>query len=194
MYDFSRVYARVEGKLTPENWLAALRAGRSFITNGPMLELHVNGSEPGDTIELPKPSELRVEAVARGRIDFGRLEMVQNGRVVESATARSAGGHFEAAIDVRHAVSEPGWLAARITASAKNEYAQPLFAHTSPVYLTVAGRTITREGDLRFLLSQVESARSAVVENAKFDTSQQQNNVLNLYDQAIADLQARLSN
>ena len=192
MYDFSRCYARVEGKLTPESWLAALKSGRTFITNGPLLELRVNDSEPGSTIDLDKPAELRVQATARGRLDFGRLELIQKGRVVESAPARADNGHFEAKLDVSVTTSEPGWLAARTTTTAKNEYAQLLFAHTSAVYVTVAGHTISREEDVRFLLGQVESARSAIVAKAQFDTDQQRDSVLKLYDQAAADLRTRL--
>jgi hypothetical protein len=59
MYDFSRCYARVEGELTPETWLAALRAGRTFITNGPLLEFRVNDSGLGDTIALDQPASSR---------------------------------------------------------------------------------------------------------------------------------------
>jgi hypothetical protein len=193
MYDFSRVYVRVEGELTPESWLAALRAGRTFISNGPLLELRVNGSEPGGTIELAKPAELRIEATARGRLDFGRLELVQNGRVVESAPARAADGHFEAKLEIRDTASEPGWLATRTTTTAKNEYGPPLFAHTSAVYVTVAGRTICREDDVRYLLSQVESARSAIAANARFDSDQQRRSALDLYDQSVIALRAKLS-
>lgn len=193
MYDFSRCYARVEGDLTPETWLAALRAGRTFITNGPLLELRVNGSEAGSTIDLSKPAELRIEATARGRLDFGHLELVQNGRAVESTPARVVDGHFEAKLEVSATASEPGWLATRTTTTAKNEYGQPIFAHTSAVYVTVAGRTICREGDVRFLLSQVESARSAIAAKAQFDTDQQRRSVLELYEQSAVALRAKLS-
>ncbi len=37
----NRVYARVpEGEWTPATWMAALKAGRSFATNGPLLGIH----------------------------------------------------------------------------------------------------------------------------------------------------------
>ncbi len=194
MYDFSRCYARVDGELSPESWLAALRAGRTFITNGPLLKLSVNGSEPGATIELAKPSELRVEVTARGRLDFGQLELIKNGRVIESATAQTSAFGFSFNLNVRVNAEEPCWLAARTTTTAKNEYGQPLFAHTSAIYITVAGRTISRDEDVRFLLSQLESARSTIAAKARFDTDRQRDSVLQLYDQSAATLRSKLGN
>ncbi len=190
MYDFARCYAHVADELTPETWLAVLRSGRTFITNGPLLEFRVNDSEPGDTIALDHPADMVINASAKGRLDFGRIELIQNGRVVETAPTRSVDGHYESRLRVKLHVSEPGWLAARVTSLAKTEYGHPLFAHTSAVYTPVGGRRIQLEGNVRFLLSQLESAHSAIAAKARFDTDKQREEVLGLYDRAINELQA----
>jgi TolB protein len=45
----NRVYARVpEGPLSEPAWLDALKAGRSFATNGPLLGLELGGAKIGD--------------------------------------------------------------------------------------------------------------------------------------------------
>jgi hypothetical protein len=193
MYDFSRCYAHVDGELTPESWLAALKAGRTFITNGPLLEFRVNDARPGDTVALEQPAAVQIDATAVGRLDFGRLELIQNGRVVETAPTRPVDGHFEAQLRLRRPMSEPGWLAVRVNSTAKNEYGQPLFAHSSAVYTTLGGRRIQLIDDVRFLLSQLESARSAIAANARFDTDAQRDAVLGLYDRAMEDLRGRLA-
>ena len=46
IYDFSRVYVRVQGEPTVKNWLESLAAGRTFITNGPLLNLSADGRGP----------------------------------------------------------------------------------------------------------------------------------------------------
>ena len=38
-----RTYARVKGRFDYEKWLASLKAGRTFVTTGPMLDMTVNG-------------------------------------------------------------------------------------------------------------------------------------------------------
>jgi hypothetical protein len=192
MYDFARAYARVDGELTPESWLKALKAGRTFITNGPLLELRVGTAEPGATIALGGPDQFAVRVSARGRLDFGWLELVQNGRVVESAPARAEGGHFEAALGSELRVTEPCWLAARVATTNKTEYGYPIFAHTSPVYVTMGDRLVEVAEDMRFLLGELEAARSAVAAKARFDTDAHREQVLGIYDAAIERMNSRL--
>ena len=49
----NRVYARVpDGEVTPEKWLAALKAGRSFATNGPLLGFTLGGAQIGDELQF----------------------------------------------------------------------------------------------------------------------------------------------
>ncbi|MBI3469700.1 MAG: CehA/McbA family metallohydrolase, partial [Planctomycetes bacterium] len=194
IYDFARAYAHVEGELTPESWLAALRAGRTFISNGPLLEFRVNASEPGDTVGLEQAGELSIIASARGRLAFGQLELIRNGRVVETAGAQVRDGHYEATLNLKLPVSESCWLAARITTTGKNEYGQPLFAHTSPVYVTLNGRAVRLDRDIQFLLGELESARSTIAAKSHFDNDAQRDQVLGNYDRAIAELKSRRGN
>ncbi len=208
MYDFSRVYALVRDEPTPENWLAALRAGRSFITNGPLLTLEVRrvkradgegrdagapAAGPGDSIALAGRDELQIVARARGRLDFGQLEIVENGAVVESAAARAADGYYEVALDIRRPNTEPCWLAARVNTTAKNEYRQAIFGHTSPVYVSVAGRGVRQPDALRSLLEEVRSSRGVIADKARFDNDAERDAVLGGYDRAIEELQTRLA-
>ncbi|MDP7010056.1 MAG: CehA/McbA family metallohydrolase [Verrucomicrobiota bacterium] len=58
MYDFSRVYVRMDGKLTPGRWLTALCGGRSYITNGPLLELRCGQNDIEDVIAIDGSREL----------------------------------------------------------------------------------------------------------------------------------------
>ena len=81
-----RTYARLAPDEPPsfDAWAAAVRAGRTFATSGPVLELAVDGHEPGDTVAL-SPGGGRLEIRARARAAqpvIGSLEVVMNGRVV----------------------------------------------------------------------------------------------------------------
>lgn len=188
MDDFARVYADVRGELSPESWLAALRSGRSFITNGPLLELRVNDAGPGETLDLQQPETVMVTAGARGRLNFERLEIVQNGNVIASVPATDRDGHFSASLNQPVPVQEPGWLAARITTTQRNEYGRPLFGHTSATYVTMRGQSIRRPADVAWLRGEVETAREAIAGNAQFASTDQRSKVLSLYDTALREL------
>jgi len=44
---FGRVYVHCPKGFTDEAWVRGLNEGRSFVTTGPMLFVHVNGQPPG---------------------------------------------------------------------------------------------------------------------------------------------------
>ena len=204
MYDLSRVYSRTTGSLTPTAWLDALSEGRSFITNGPLLALTVEGQEIGETLELSAGRQVRVEASARGRIDFGRLEVVRNGEVVGTASTRDLGGSFESRLETLVDFSKPGWLAARTpppppaddeeakAAHPKNEFGRFVFGHTSPVYVTVAGRSAFDGEEAERLLADMYSAKKSIAEQGQFPDSQGKQRVLAVYDDGIKELRRRI--
>jgi hypothetical protein len=47
----NRVYVQTDGSFTYDRWIDGMKAGRTFITNGPSLLLRVNGAEPGVTLD-----------------------------------------------------------------------------------------------------------------------------------------------
>jgi hypothetical protein len=189
MFDLSRAYARVEGKIAIQPWLSALRAGRSFITNGPLLDFSVDGKGSGETIGLASAREVRVQGSARGRLDFGKLELVRNGEVVAQVVARPNGGHFEADISRGVSVSGPAWLALRVSGGGLSEYGRPIFGHTSPVYLTVAGKAVRIEQDVQYLVAEIERATATINQHARFLSDADRQGVLGVYRRAMAALQ-----
>jgi hypothetical protein len=204
MYDFSRVYVQTEGKPTAPLWLEGLAAGRSFITNGPLLSLRVAGKTPGDALRLERPEKIEVVGRASGRIDFERLELVQNGQVVSRAATRAAAGHFESELTFSIDVQQPCWFALRTPSPSvkddpelqqqtpKNEFGQELFAHTSPVYVELAGHAVFDRETARQLLEKMKSNRQQVIKSGRFDDDLAKARVLDVYDEAIALLEKRL--
>jgi hypothetical protein len=132
IYDHNRVFVQVEGAFTYDSWIAGLRAGRTFVSNGPLLELSVNGRGPGAALDASEP--LKVVASAVSRLPFERLEIVQDGQVVaEQAAVQGREARLEREIPIERG----GWIAARVFSSSKTHAATRVFAHTSPVYYRV---------------------------------------------------------
>ena len=55
-------FIQIDGPFTYERWIEGLRAGRTFVTNGPMLEFDAGGKGPGDTIQLLPGETVRARA------------------------------------------------------------------------------------------------------------------------------------
>ncbi len=139
-----RTFARLQPgeELSCKTWIEAVRAGRTFVSNGPLLTLTVAGQGPGTTIALSAETPtVRVRAEAQGTRPLERLEIVFNGAVV--AQAEAAGAPLSTAvIEADLPVSGSGWLVARCGGTRKifeRPGSQRVFAHTSPVYLAVEG-------------------------------------------------------
>ena len=75
------------GESAYESWAAGVRAGQVVVSNGPLLELSVNGASPGATLDA---NVAQGEARAVFHRPISSLEIVANGQVVaaHAGTAR----------------------------------------------------------------------------------------------------------
>ncbi len=109
-----RFYTRVPGPLNYGSWINAVRRGHTFITNGPMIDLYVNGIGMGDELHLSGPGTVDVDGVVRfdpERDDVKTLELVRAGDVVFSTTSRERPGEIR--LHLTLPVRESTWLALR---------------------------------------------------------------------------------
>ena len=185
MYDLARVYTKVEGSLGIKSWLDALVAGRSFISNGPLLHLNVDGKELGGNIELSSGREVSVKASASGRLGFGKLQLIKNGKVVFESEPQPKDGHVEARLDRSIKIDEPSWLALRVSTQANNEFGRQLFAHTSPIYISVGGKAIRQPEEVAYLIKQMEEAKQEIASKALFASPKEREAVLSVYEKGI---------
>ena len=155
-----RTYARLDPDAAPTfaAWSAAVRAGRTFATSGPVLELLVDGHEPGAVLSLPASGgRLAVEVRARAAQPVIRaIELVINGRVVarESVAAESGELHLAA-----HVTIEAGsWIAARALSDRQvySAFRTSMAAHTSPVYVDVLDHPLLVAGDAEAILAVID--------------------------------------
>jgi hypothetical protein len=190
-----RTYARLpEGAaFTYRNWVEAVRAGRTFVTSGPLLSFTANGQGPGATLDLPAQAPIRVEAEARSLIPFGRLEVVANGTVV--ATAPAEGAASDAVLETELTLPEGGWLAARCQGPEPlANYPQGLwgYAHTSPVTVRVGGRPPkTDPTAVAGLISHLERMLAWVEREAHCETDKQREHLAGIFRSARDELARR---
>lgn len=193
MYDFSRVYVPMFDELTSASWLKELRDGRSFITNGPLLELEAERGGLGETLLLPAPNRVTFMGKAMGRVDFGQLEMIYNGQVVDQVAAKKEDGYHHAEKHFRVEINESGWVALRVKPDANvNELGRPLFAHTSPIYIEVGGKPTFRKETAEQLVADMQESVQTIKTLGKFTSDTTRAQLLSVYETEIAKLKARI--
>ena len=152
-----RTYVRVEGPLTIDAWGEGLRAGRSFSTNGPLLELSVDGAGMGEEIRLDGPGTVPVRARAISAVPMERLQILVNGQVREEATGDPradpvAESPFALELTTELALDDSAWVAVRVEGPQSPWTTDiGLFAHSTPVYVLVGGRGIVVEADRAYI-------------------------------------------
>jgi hypothetical protein len=152
----NRVFLDTDGDLSPTAVLAALKAGRTFATNGPLLGLEVGGKHPGDTVSRTEPGQLHYRIALRSFVPVDHLELVQNGKVVKAFRMTGNRRRFDAEGELQAARS--GWVVLR----AWNDGADPLvldiypYATTSPIYLDLPGGAPAAPQDAAYFAAWME--------------------------------------
>ena len=186
----ARTYVKTDGPLNYDSWIEGIRAGRTFVSNYPLLDLTVDGKIAGDTLRLkPGATRLKVKASARSIEPYDTLEILVNGQVV--ASAKPSGPHYDAALDETITVERGGWLAARAHGSKILPYGatwwkMPVFAHTSPIYLDMPGRPAPAAASAEILLDQLGYLERWAAEKASFPAPENRAEALKLIGQARA--------
>jgi hypothetical protein len=171
----SRTYARLgpDDDFGYDAWCAALRAGRSYMSSGPLLSLSADGAGIGDTVRLPDAGgTVAIEATAVSIFPMFRLELVHSGRVIASADRES--GARELRISENVSIDRPGWICARVDGGGpehltrhRDEWGRAIMAHTSPVYVACGAREHPADREaLEEIAVRIDRARSYVENRA----------------------------
>ncbi len=165
-----RLYVQCGSPLTYGGWIDAYRRGRSFATNGPLLTFSVNGHGPGDEITAERgPVVLEVRGTVRSQVPFDTVEVIVNGRVAGTVTGTPPATEQE--IATRVTVRSSAWVALRVRGPghrlAPNDKA--VFAHTSPVYVTIAGAAPVERADARFFVDQIDALIAKLDQRGRFE-------------------------
>ena len=175
-------------------WADAVRAGRTFVTSGPILELAVDGHEPGDVLRLPSAGRLEVGVRARAaQAVMSDLELVVNGRVVAAtgAPVRLDRARPHETIEI----AAGSWIAARSRSrhEIQSAFTTSMAAHTSPVYVEVQDRPMVPSPDDAEVVEQIISgARTWVAELAAVADHKERERMVRFFDASLDTFRRRL--
>jgi len=181
----NRVYAEVKpGPLKIEPWLAAIKAGRTFATNGPLLRFSLGGQGIGGEVRLEKKQEVHFSAELFSMVPVDHLQIVCNGKVARELALDSnrSSAHVNGSIPL----DSSGWCVLRAF-SDKAEY--PIldlypYATTSPVYVSVAGAPVRSVADATYFVAWVDRLIVAARSNASWNTEAEKESVLAMLGEA----------
>lgn len=188
----NRVFVKTGGPLDHDSFLAGLKAGRTFASNGPLLQFSLAGKEPGDEINLPDGAHrLEARVAMKSIVPIEHLELVANGRVVASLPVGGDGSQAAATVPLR--VVQSGWYTLRAWSQRPISPVLDLFplATTSPIYVLVGGQPIRSAEDARFFLAWIDRLLAAAQQHQGWNQEAEKEMALSLLAQARAVYQAQ---
>ncbi|WP_157117886.1 CehA/McbA family metallohydrolase [Oceanicoccus sagamiensis] len=134
-----RSYVKLAGPFSVKAWFDGLKAGHTYVTNGPMLNLNINGYMMGDTVKLNRGENINIAASAALNPDIDRLdrlELYQGGQLIK--TVRSGGDSSFLVLNHQLTAGEGSWFVIK-AAGKKQGLAVEVVAVSAPVYISVNG-------------------------------------------------------
>jgi len=188
----NRVYVHTGGAITRRAALDSLRAGRTFATNGPLLELSVGGRAIGQALELPTGTrgvEARVRL--RSNVPIDHLELIGNGRVVASVPL--AGQRTRTDTSIRLPVEGSGWVLLRAWSDKAMYPVLDLYpyATTSPVYLTVGGVPARSGEDADYFIRWIDRLTAYAAASKDWNSDAERDAALGMMHRAREEFERR---
>ncbi len=182
---WGRVYAQLgDQPLSVAAFQDAIRAGRTLATNGPWLTLEVDGHGPGAVLDRAVGDRLTVRARATGA-GADRLAVVGP----DGELATGTGG-----LTAELTVDGPLWIAAVARGVGDPRVLDHTsLAHTTPVYVDVAGRRVARTRDARWCLDLLDRLEGFTAEHGHFGQAHQHRDLVAVLDDARAYYRGVLS-
>ena len=155
-----RFYARLGEEPTRRGLLDAVRAGRTFVTNGPLLNLRVGTAGIGEELRLANPDVIAVEGRVRydpERDEVKRVELLRSGEVVPAVASLGRG---EIRVEWTGEQRESAWWALRVEGDKLG--APPMEPLPSGPIADFLGPRITNFGDAVEVITAYHTAREGV--------------------------------
>jgi hypothetical protein len=180
-----RVYVKTGARPDHAAWLRGLRAGRTFATNGPLLEFSLGGKAIGDELRLPPGSHtVQARATLRSIVPIDSLQIIGNGRVV--ADLPLSGERTTATITRSIPITASGWYVLRAYAAHPEHPILDIypFGTTSPIYVTVGDGKVHSRDDAAYFLSWIDRLEKAAREHKGWNTAAEKEAVLDDFARA----------
>jgi hypothetical protein len=153
----NRTYAPLPpGPIDPDRWLAQLKAGRTFATNGPLLNFTLATRGVGDRLALERAAEVPFTATMRSIVAIDHLEVICNGRVTR--TIELTGDRTVADVRGTLPIDRSGWCVLRAWDDQPKFPVLDIYPYgtTSPIYISVRDAALRSPEDAKFFVGWMD--------------------------------------
>jgi hypothetical protein len=176
-----------DGQLTMNGWYEGLRAGTSFVTSGPLIELTIADRMPGETVEATAGEPLELRAQITSIVPLVTAELVFDGEVVERFPF--TGDRRTLEIKRTLTPSGSGWYHLRVEGAPEDRglldtrYPQ---AFTNPVWVRVDGAPIRSAAAADYAVRWIDKLQAMAQEWSGWRSEREREHVFAQFEEARA--------
>ena len=183
----TQTYVRTGDRgLDMDAWLEGVRAGRAFVSTGPLVELTVNGRIPGETVGLPSSGgSVKVQVHVRSITPLETATLIFNGE--EVADVPLSPDRTSADYETTLRVSRSGWYHLRVAGSPDERFpldASFAQAFTNPVWLTVGDQPIRSRAAAEYSIQWIDKLHEIAEAWPGWRSQQERGHVFAQFDEA----------
>jgi len=149
---YNRFYTRLDGPFEFQKWKHAVKSGKTFVTNQPLLFVAVEGQDPGAEFRFSSSAKkpLAVEIEVFSPTPVQKIEIIANGKLLQEVPVQTPAEQIRARVLVDLPAS--AWFVVRCLGSSPDRNTGPklTFAQTSPFYVVVDGQPLRSPEDAKF--------------------------------------------
>jgi len=162
---YNRAYVYLGERLDYGAWWAGLRAGRSIVTNGPLMDVSAGGMRPGHVFHQQRGDRLDVKIELLGTEPLSRVELIQNGEVTQRFTPDEV--RRSGLIPVTF--NESGWFLVRVIGTHPTTLR---IASTAPWYVELKGTPFQPKAEaIQFFIDWIDERIARLRATAGEDTA-----------------------
>ena len=172
-------------------WFEALKKGRTFATNGPLIEFTLDGQRVGEEVKYAGAGEnVPFSAKLRSIVPVDHFEIVCNGKAVQSL--KLEGTRDSADVKGTMPLRESGWCVLRAWSEKAQEPVMDHYAYatTSPIYVTVDGKKSRSPQDARYFAAWIDRTIEATTTYPDWNSEAEKERVLGRLKEAKEIYQA----
>jgi hypothetical protein len=179
-----RTFVHLDGPLSGDAWLKAMKSGQTFLSTGPLLDLKIEGKLPGSTLRLPAGGgTVLIEASVKSIVPVSKVVLYHRRGVLREIPVGSDGksAHFREQVRL----GESDWisLAAEGPSNTVLDAAFSLAA-TNAVRIYVGNEKIRDRTSAEYYIRWIDKLRPQVEEWPWWNSEAEKKHVLAQLDEA----------
>jgi hypothetical protein len=152
-----RTYAHLGREFSAAAWIDALRQGRTYMSNGPLLEFRLNGRIPGESITVAESSTITLEGDVWSLTPLAKVAIYRNGEIWKQFTPGDTRTSFRETVRI----DRSGWFSLVAEGAPEKSAVEPSYAQavSNAIRVYIGDGKIRNRASAEYFIAWIDKLR-----------------------------------